>query len=173
MMGELMVPPGTPTEQPKKKGLLGFLTPGKIFLACLLCTVISLGLGATMILWTQPGLFDGEVNNLQVLLMLAPAAVFLVLTVVSFLAYLLHAGNQHSGTAAQPHRTKRPFYKTLGYFIENKTLWVILSIILGIFAFAFMMAYLISAEALNLVLVIGSIAVAFLIQIASLAFGLA
>ena len=173
MMGELMVPPGTPAEQPKKKGLLGFLTPGKIFLACLLCTVISLGLGATLILWTQSGLFDGEVNNVQVLLMLAPAAGFLVLTVAAFLSFLLHAGSQHSGTAAQPHRTKRPFYKTLGYFIENNTLWVILSIILGIFAFAFMMAYLISAEALNLVLVIGSIAVAFLIQIASLAFGLA
>src|SRR5436190_24338261 len=94
-MGEMMVIPGTPAK-PEKSGGVSLLTPGKIFLAPLVCSFISLGLGTALIVWTQPGLFDGEVDPVQVLLMLAPAAGFAMITVVAFVAFLIQLGSRQS-----------------------------------------------------------------------------
>jgi len=160
-MGEMMVSPSGQTEFQKAGGRFGLLTPGKIFLACLLCTLIFLGLGVALILWTQPGLFDNQVNTVEVLLMLAPAAGFAVLTVMAFVAFLVQAGNQ--GRAYPPRKTdimsrRNSFAGRTWRFIRATWFWPVLAYLLY--------AMWADPEVLNIVLLVGR----FVIQIVFILF---
>jgi|GEM_PF-281392 len=147
-MGEMMVVPGTPAKPEKRGGMLGLFTPGKMFLAFLVCTLTSFGLGAALIIWTQPGLFEGEVDAFQVLLMLAPAAFFAMMTVIALLAFLIQVGSRQSeGPRKTDIMSKRNSFAGRTWRFIRATWYIPLLLYLGY-------AMWTDSEVLNLVLIV-------------------
>jgi len=91
MSERTVAPAGDRTTQPKSGWLGRLLGSPLIFILCLIGTVISLALGAGLVLWTQPGLREGDVQILQVALFFAPTVGLSFLTVIALIVFLIVA----------------------------------------------------------------------------------
>ncbi len=143
-----------------------------VLAACLIVTGLALLSGIVMVFVTQPGLLQGEGSLLPIFFFLSPALGLGVLTFFLFLALMAKSGQGNGQTPQAPHKNKRSWFRSLGYFVENNTLWVILGTLLSMFVFVTLVAYFVSAQALNALLLIGSVAIALSVQILTLAFGI-
>lgn len=170
--------PDNPKSPSVADSVWGVMTSPLVFAMSLVCTLVAAVLGVWVSFLTQPNLVSnllaGEAQILPLVLFISPAVVFGVLTVLLLAAMVGRAMSNTSGRGptGSPRKTKRSWLKNVGYFVENNTLWVALGSVLALFVFFLLIAYFVSTDALNLMLLIGSIAVALIIQVLSLAFGI-
>lgn len=170
--------PDNPKSPSLAESVWRVITSPLVFVISLVCTLVATALGIGISFLTQPNLVPnllaGQAEILPLVLFMAPAVMFGVLTLLLLAAMLGRAvsGSAARGASNGARKHKRSLLKNIGYFIENNTLWAFLGALLALFVFFLLISYFVSTDALNFMLLLGSIGIALIIQVLSLAFGI-
>src|SRR5262245_58486744 len=126
--------PSPNNPKPPADNLWGVLTSPLVFAMSLVCTLVATVLGIGVSFLTQPNLvanlLAGQAQILPIVLFMAPAVVFGVLTVLLLAAMVGRAMSGGGAPGSQPARQstsahkRNSWYKRLARYIENHTLRV-------------------------------------------------